>query len=70
MIVVDRIEGTFAVLEVDGAFVDFPLAALPEGAREGDVLTFTRAPASDAEAAARLARLKSRTRQGPGEFDL
>lgn len=40
-IVVDRIEGDVAVLEVDGQRVDWPADALPEGAREGSVLGLT-----------------------------
>jgi hypothetical protein len=71
MIVVDRIEGEFAVVEIGGAKVDVPLADLPPGVREGDRLAFTVLPPSpDDEAAARLARLKARTPQGPGSFDL
>lgn len=38
MIVVDRIEGTRAILEVDGQIVEIPATALPEGAGEGSVL--------------------------------
>lgn len=70
MIVVDRIEGDVAVLEVDGRMVDFPAAALPEGTREGDTLQLSRAPADTAAAEARLRRLKSRTPQGSGPIDL
>jgi hypothetical protein len=33
--VVDRVEGDFAVLEVGGRTVDWPLAALPAGVTEG-----------------------------------
>ncbi|WP_373576307.1 DUF3006 domain-containing protein [Parafannyhessea umbonata] len=37
--IVDRLEGDVAVLEVDGyRYVDAPLAELPPGVREGDVL--------------------------------
>ena len=75
MIVVDRIEGDYAVVELGGRRVDVPLAELPAGVREGDQLTFqVLAAAPDAasleEAAARLERLKARTPQGPGSFDL
>lgn len=82
-ITIDRIEGERAVLEFadfPGApgqreLLDVPLAALPDGACEGLVLTFHTAsgltPAGDlAEAEARLARLKAKTPQGPGTFDL
>lgn len=40
-IVVDRLEGEIAVLEVDGQLLDWPAAALPAGAREGSVLVLT-----------------------------
>ncbi len=80
MIVVDRIEGDYAVVQLGGRPVDVPLADLPAGVREGDQLAFQVLAASpdaaspDAaspdEAAARLARLKARTPQGPGSFDL
>ena len=33
--VIDRIEGQMAVLELDGQTIDIPLKHLPEGAREG-----------------------------------
>jgi hypothetical protein len=71
MIVVDRIEGDVAVLEIGGRRVDVPRAALPEGTKEGDRLAFARLPAEDdADAKARLARLKNRTPQGSGPIDL
>ena len=62
MIVVDRIEGTRAVLEVEGELVEVPAAALPAGSREGDVLAFVQqdAAAIRAEGQARLARLAAR----------
>lgn len=71
MIVVDRIEGDMAVLEIGGKCVDVPLAALPEGLREGDLLEIRKAPASAAgEAMGALARLKKRFPQGPDTIDL
>ncbi len=72
-ITVDRIEGDRAVLELAGdkiEHVDVPLSALPAGVREGQVLTFVAADASLTDAEARLARLKAKTPQGPGSFDL
>lgn len=36
--VIDRIEGEYAVVEKDGEMVDIPLYMLPEDVREGDVL--------------------------------
>ena len=32
---IDRIEGEFAVLEIEGRMVDFPLVLLPSGIGEG-----------------------------------
>jgi hypothetical protein len=73
-IVIDRFESDLAVLECGGSTWNVPRALLPPGAAEGDVLQLvvdadaTRAARDDA--AARLARLKARTPQGPGTFDL
>jgi hypothetical protein len=51
--VIDRIEGGFAVAELaDGGRADVPLAALPAGCREGDVVSVT----VDAEATKRRRR--------------
>ncbi len=73
-IVVDRFEGDLAVLEVGATHVDVPRALLPAGTREGDVLSLVKDAAATAEALsdaeARLARLKAKTPQGPGTFDL
>jgi len=74
-ITVDRIEADRAVLEFasDSGLVetlDVPLGALPPGTKEGDCVSFTATPSSLADAEARLARLKARTPQGPGSFDL
>ena len=65
-IVVDRVEGARAVLEICGERIEIPAASLPEGAVEGSTLTLALAPVSEveaprAEAEARLARLKRRT---------
>ena len=71
MITVDRIEDDTAVLDLgDGRTLDVPLALLPAGAKEGDGLAFVLQPVDPAEAEARLARLKAKTPQGPGTFDL
>jgi L-alanine-DL-glutamate epimerase-like enolase superfamily enzyme len=71
MIVVDRIEGDVAVLEIAGRRVDVPASELPAGTKEGDRLAFSRLAAEDdADAKARLARLKARTPQGSGPIDL
>lgn len=63
MIVIDRIEDTMAVLEMDGIRVVVPLSVLPAGVREGSRLAFVpeETPAdSIAEDEARLARLQAR----------
>lgn len=70
MIVVDRIEGDQAVLDVGGRTVDVPLSELPPDVREGTRLTFVVAPVDTSAADARLARLRAKTPQGPGSFDL
>ena len=64
MIVVDRIEGEVAVLEIDGTTVDISAKALPAGAGEGSVLALTLDADAQRDVAAqarqRLERLKSR----------
>lgn len=39
MLIVDRFEGEWAVLEFEGKCFNFPRKLLPKEAREGDVLT-------------------------------
>ncbi len=70
--VVDRIEGDFAVLELDGVEVTWPKRHLPAGAGEGSALRMTVAldPMDRSEAEARLERLRARTPQGDGPIDL
>jgi hypothetical protein len=65
-IVVDRIEGDIAVVELAGTTVDVPVALLPAGAGEGSVLTFSLAAAgTDAsQTAARLAKLQAKSNIG------
>jgi Protein of unknown function (DUF3006) len=77
MMVVDRIEGTVAVVEVNGTLVDIPLLGLPPGVKEGDLLEVRILPreevaesAAAGEGAAVLERLKKRFPQGPDSFDL
>ena len=74
-ITVDRIEGDRAILEFasDGGVIEtvsIPLAALPEGIHEGATLSFHTEMTDTSEAEARLARLRKKTDQGPGTFDL
>ena len=41
-LIIDRFEGDFAVCETEELnFIDIPKAALPSGAKEGDVLTIS-----------------------------
>jgi len=66
MIVVDRVEGSVAILEIDGVIVQIPASALPQEAHEGSVLTLTLVAAPDLlrEAEERLKRLRARGPQG------
>ncbi|MBT3219304.1 MAG: DUF3006 domain-containing protein [Proteobacteria bacterium] len=65
-IVVDRIEGDLAVLEVGNSLVDWPLKALPPEVAEGTCLTIEiQVDPSDTRAAEeRLARLRRREPKG------
>ena len=70
-IVVDRIEGEFAVLLIEDVEVNVRLTNLPEEIREGSVLALTIVDGSDAleDAQARLERLKQSS-QLPDEIEL
>ena len=68
---IDRIEGTMAVLiprDEDSLKITVPVAVLPPGSREGDILTLTLTPDREATLAARerVAALRERlkTQQG------
>jgi hypothetical protein len=67
LVAVDRFEGSFAVCEQeDGSMVDVDMKLLPEGTKEGDVLTFHNGIyAVDAEVTAARAK---RIRQLTGEL--
>lgn len=41
MIIIDRFEGKWAVIEYGDVTFNFPRELLPEGAKEGDVLNIT-----------------------------
>ena len=41
-IVIDRIEEDLAILDVDGEIIEFPLEALPENSKEGDLIAFVK----------------------------
>jgi hypothetical protein len=38
MLIIDRFEGDFAVVETDTGFINIPRAEIPVAAKEGDVL--------------------------------
>ena len=41
--IIDRIEGEYAVVEIDAGKIEkIPMALLPEGSREGDVILIMR----------------------------
>ena len=68
--VIDRIEGDIAVIEHDGHTFDLPVSLLPDGYREGSLLSLvltTSDTKQDAEA--RLARLRARDAD-PDHIDL
>jgi hypothetical protein len=72
VIVVDRIEGETAVLEIEGRPVDVPSRLLPEGAKEGDPLVLALAQPGEraASAEARAARLRAKAPRGPTKVTL
>ena len=39
MLIIDRFEGGFAVIETSAGIINVPIADVPTGAKEGDVLT-------------------------------
>ena len=41
MLVIDRFEGDFAVVETEKGMINIPRSELPKGAREGDTLRLT-----------------------------
>jgi len=41
MLVIDRFEGEYAVIETDKGMINMPRAELPAGAKEGDTLLLT-----------------------------
>ena len=71
MIVVDRIENSIAILEVEGETVEVPVAVLPNGAQEGSILEFTlcddQGTELQRENEERLARLRA---QDPGDMEI
>ncbi len=71
-LVVDRIEGDVAVVEVAGRLVDWPLEALPPDVVEGSVLSavLTLQESDLSSARARAERLTRRTPDRSDDIDL
>ena len=71
MIVVDRIEGDRAILEVGGELIEIAAAELPEGSHEGSVLSLMMCNDAAAilqrENEERLERLRA---QDEGEMEI
>ena len=40
MLIIDRFEGDFAIVETDNGMINVPKSELPENAKEGDALKF------------------------------
>ena len=70
-ITIDRIDDGLAVLDVNGESIEFPVAALPQGSKEGDVLPFVKVDASEIIQAAndRINRMKSKS-SGNDTFEI
>ena len=71
MIIVDRIEGTRAILEANGEMIEIAATILPPGSAEGSVLELRICEDAQAEMQsgneARLARLRA---QDPGDMEI
>ena len=59
-LIVDRIEGDLAVVQFYGETVNIPLGDLPDGTKEGTIITLTGCLAADqrGDTEARLERLR------------
>jgi len=40
MLIIDRFEGDFAVVETSAGMINIPISDIPDGAKEGSVLIF------------------------------
>ena len=73
MIIVDRIEGDRALLEMGGEIIDVPISALPDETKEGEILTLTPAT-GDNSATERLREAVERVEQlraaDPGDMEI
>ena len=73
MIVVDRIEGPIAVLEMAGELVEVPSRVLPEGTAEGDLLEFSPRSRDGLETDARrqaVERVERLRASDPGDMEI
>ena len=60
MLIIDRFENEYAVLETDNGFVNIPRADLPNTAREGDILILS---INDTDTTARKKRINDKMKQ-------
>jgi|GEM_PF-1688193 len=73
MIVVDRIEGSIAVLEMAGELVEVPSHLLPEGTAEGDLLEFSPQSSDGLETDAKrqaVERVERLRASDPGDMEI
>ena len=71
MIIIDRIEGSRAILEAKGELIEIAATILPPGSAEGDILELTLCKDAAAKLQSdnenRLDRLRS---QDPGDMEI
>jgi len=71
MITIDRIEGSFAIIDIQGNTIEVPVSVLPSSAREGTVLKLVLSDEDSStlvrENKERLARLKA---EDPGDMEI
>lgn len=56
MLIIDRFEGMFAIVECGDQMLQIPKTELPAGAKEGSVLSLCLNEAAEAEIRARVAK--------------
>lgn len=56
MLIIDRFEGAYAIVECGDQMLQIPKSELPAGAQEGSVLTLELDPAAEEARRARLAK--------------
>lgn len=71
-IVIDRIEDDLAILDVDGEIIEFPLKALPDNSKEGDLIAFVKLDNSELlqQAKDRIEKLKAMSQTSGDTIDL